>query len=181
MDVGQQRPRRRAGDFRSRSNTAPPQALTAQLGAINASQIAHHQVVGSAFATVRDLVLRHGHSYTRKPLPRGRWSRAPQACFANALAAALTGRWVYVEGFAMHRPGGLAVLHAWVTDPQQPTLAYDPTWKQGHEYFGIPFTLEYVLRVHARGGRAGVLDAWELGWPLLRGDDRIADAVWTAA
>ena len=92
----------------------------------------------------------------------------------------MTGRWVYVEGFALPTRGSLAVLHAWVMDPRQPGLAYDPTWSAGLEYFGIPFQLDYVLRMHAKIGHPGVLDLWELGWPLLRGEDRIADVMWTA-
>ena len=27
-------------------------------------------------------------------------------------------------------------------------------------------------------GHLGVLDIWELGWPLLRGDDPIEDVMW---
>ena len=42
----------------------------------------------------------------------------------------------------------------------------------------IPFLLEYVLRMCERTGHAGVLDVWELGWPLLRGDDRIEVVMW---
>ena len=29
-----------------------------------------------------------------------------------------------------------------------------------------------------RTGHPGVLDIWELGWPLLRSDDRIEDVMW---
>jgi hypothetical protein len=87
---------------------------------------------------------------------------------------------VYIEGFAIPRRGNLAVLHAWVTDPENPVVAYDPTWRGGREYFGIPFKLDYVLRIWEKAGRPGVLDVWELGWPLLRGDDRIEDVIWRA-
>ena len=150
-----------------------------QLREVNAGQVQHGMTIGPAFATVRDLVLKYGRSYTVRPLPKARWSRAPQACYANALSAALTGRWVYVEGFAVPKPGALAILHAWVTDPKCPTLAYDPTWTKGREYFGLPLKLDYVLRMHATAGHPGVLDAWELGWPLLRGDVSITDVIWT--
>jgi hypothetical protein len=152
--------------------------ITEQLREANAAQVAHGMIVGPAFATVRDLVLRHGRSFTRKRLPPGRWSREPQACYANALGAAMTRGLVYVEAFATAKPGALAVLHSWVTDAKDPTIAYDPTWKTGHEYVGIPFRLDYVLRMRAKAGHPGVLDIWELGWPLLRGDDRIDDVLW---
>ena len=149
-----------------------------QLRTINAGQVHNGMVVGPAFATVRDLVLQHGRAYTSKSLPHGAWSRGLQACYANALHAAITGRWVYVEGFAIPDRGDLAVLHAWVTNPKNPMVAHDPTWGKGREYFGIPFQLDYVLRMHEKAGQPGVLDAWELGWPLLRGEDRIADVMW---
>jgi hypothetical protein len=91
----------------------------------------------------------------------------------------MSGKWVYIEGFAIPATGGLAVLHAWVTNPEHPVVAYDPTWGTGREYFGIPFRLDYVLGMHEKTGRPGILDVWELGWPLLRGEDRVADVMWT--
>ena len=149
-----------------------------QLRAISQSQVQNGTIVGPAFTTIRELVARHGRAYTIRPLPRGWWSREPQACYANALHAAIAGKWVYVEGFAIPKPGSLAVLHAWVTNPHNSGVAYDPTWRAGREYFGIPFRLEYVLRMCKRTGHPGVLDIWELGWPLLRGDDPIEDVMW---
>jgi hypothetical protein len=154
-------------------------AIAEHLRAVSDGQANNGMLVGHAYATIRDLVLVHGHAYTRQPLPKGSWSRAPQACYANALHAAMRGRWVYVEGYATPKPGRLPVLHAWVTNPKNPTIAYDPTWRGGHEYLWIPFRLDYVLRMHAKVGHPGVLDAWELGWPLLRGDHLIADVLWT--
>ena len=149
-----------------------------QLRAISQSQVQNGTVVGPAFATIRELVVRHGRAYTIQPLPRGRWSREPQACYANALHSAMARKWVYVEGFAIPKPGSLAVLHAWVTNPNKSGVAHDPTWRAGREYFGIPFSLDYVLRMYEKTGHPGVLDIWELGWPLLRGDDRIEDVMW---
>ena len=118
-----------------------------QLRAISQSQVQNGTIVGPAFATIRELVARYGRAYTIRPLPRGWWSREPQASYANALNAAIAGKWVYVEGFAIPKPGSLAVLHAWVTNPHNSDVAYDPTWRAGREYFGIPFRLEYVLRM----------------------------------
>jgi len=109
-------------------------------------------VVGPAIPTIRDLVARHGHAYTIERLPPGRWSSEPQARYANALQAAMARQRVYVEGFAIPRRSGLAVLHAWVTDPRSPAVAHDPTWGTGREYFGIPFKFNYVLRVGEKAG-----------------------------
>jgi len=153
-------------------------AIEEQLRRISQSQVQNGTVVGLAFATTRELVVRHGRAYIIRPLPRGRWSHEPQACYANALHAAIARKWVYVEGFAIPKSGGLAVLHAWVSNPQNSGVAYDPTWRAGREYFGIPFRLDYVLRMCEKSGHVGVLDVWELGWPLLRGEDRIEDVMW---
>ena len=65
-----------------------------QLRAISQSQVQNGTIVGPAFATIRGLVARHGRAYTIRPLPRGWWSREPQACYANALHAAIAGKWV---------------------------------------------------------------------------------------
>ena len=81
-----------------------------QLRAISQSQVQNGTIVGPAFATIRELVARYGRAYTIRPLQRGWWSREPQACYANALNAAIAGKWVYVEGFAIPKPGSLAVL-----------------------------------------------------------------------
>jgi hypothetical protein len=85
-----------------------------------------------------DLVVRHGQAYTIRSLPQGRWSSEPQACYANALRAAIARQWVYVEGFAIPRRGSLAVLHAWIADPDNPEVVCDPTWHSGREYFKVP-------------------------------------------
>jgi hypothetical protein len=50
----------------------------------------------------------------------------------------------------------------------------------GAEYFGIPLLFEYVLRLPEKSGAPGVLDTRELGWPLLRSEDRIEDVRWHA-
>ena len=100
-------------------------AIEEQLRRISQSQVQNGTVVGLAFATTRELVVRHGRAYIIRPLPRGRWSHEPQACYANALHAAIARKWVYVEGFAIPKSGGLAVLHAWVSNPQNSGVAYD--------------------------------------------------------
>jgi hypothetical protein len=133
-------------------------AIEEQLRAISESQVQNGMVVGPAFATIRNLVARHGRAFTIRPLPKGHWSSEPQACYANALRAAIPRQWVYVEGFAIPRRGSLAVLHAWVTEPRNPVVAHDPTWRAGREYFGIPFKLDYVLRMCEKTGHPGVLD-----------------------
>jgi hypothetical protein len=90
----------------------------------------------------------------------------------------LSGTGFTLKASRFQKPGGLAVLHARVTSPSNSGIANDPTWRPGREYFGIPFRLDYVLRMCGGTGHLGVLDIWELGWPLLRGDDPIEDVMW---
>jgi hypothetical protein len=145
----------------------------------NAFQIAHRMTIGPAFSTIADLVLRHGRSFVRQPLPKGRWQKGVGFCYANALQAATKQRYVYVEGYAIASLGsGTPQLHAWLTDPANPTVAYDPTWGHGVEYFGIPFRLDYLQMMQEASGHPGVLDAWEMKWPLVSGEHPIEDAIW---
>ena len=154
--------------------------IEAELRALNNSLIENRMVIGPAFSTIADLVLKHGRPYTRQPLPKREWQKEMGACFGNALWAAKTRRYIYVEGYAIGTLGsGRPQHHAWLTDPDNPIVAYDPTWGQGGAaYFGIPFRLEYLLKTQAESGHPGVLDTWELGWPLVSGKHRIEDAIW---
>jgi len=96
-----------------------PMSIENQLHDTNAAQIQAGMTIGPAFATMRDLVLKHGRCYNPKPLPPGRRQSRFRLCYSNTLGAARTRKYIYVEGFAL-RLGtwGLPLLHAWVTDPQ---------------------------------------------------------------
>jgi hypothetical protein len=52
----------------------------------------------------------------------------------------------YVEGYSINMwVTGHPVAHAWCIDPEG--FAVDTTWKEGTEYFGVPFRAEYVRRI----------------------------------
>jgi hypothetical protein len=154
--------------------------IVAQLRELN-DALQNRMIIGPVFPTIESLVLQYGHTFTRQPLPKGRWAKDMGQCYANALRAAKTRRYVYVEGYAISKvASGRAQLHAWVTDPANSTVAFDPTWGSAAEYFGIPFRLEYLLKMHKALGHPGVLDAsWEMKWPLASGEHRIEDAIWS--
>jgi hypothetical protein len=152
--------------------------IESQLRELNLSLIENRMTIGPAFATIADIVLKFGRPFARRPLPKGRWRRGLGLCYANALQAAKTRRYVYVEGYATGLAGGIPQHHAWVTDPRDFSVAYDPTWGRGAEYFGIPFRLDYLLKAYEESGHPGVLDAWEMKWPLVSGEHRIENAVW---
>jgi len=150
-----------------------------QLRALHEGLVSHGMTVGPVFATMPELVLKHGQPFTRHEIAGGRWRNEMRACYGNSFDAARTGQYIYVEGYAVGRVGWLPQHHAWVTDPKNTTVAYDPTWTEGAEYFGVMFRLEYIVSAFKKYGHPGVIDAWEHGWPLLSGVDRIEDAVWT--
>lgn len=135
---------------------------------------------GFIFSGPHDLVRRHGVfcQPTKKPreIEWGEW----QLCYMNAYRLAdgnpdLT----YVEGFATAM---FPVAHAWVVTPEGRVI--DNTWRDAGEskvslrhraYIGIPLKIEYVKKIIAARGVYGVLEAYELDWPLMTGKDALSD------
>ena len=106
------------------------------------------------------------------PVVRYRWDRRQvsirrgpfKACFENATKGAWEdGRFVYVEGFAM---GVIPCHHAWVYD-RVTSVAYDPTWREGSDYVGVPFDTEYLNRTLLEKKTYGLIDWYERHWPIL--------------
>ena len=91
-------------------------------------------------------------------------------CFANAFLLAMAEpALTYCEGYATHSSGGLAVLHAWVTDGSG--NAIDNTWPtEGVAYAGIPMKADYLNRRFLKNEAViCVLDDYLHDWPLLVG------------
>jgi len=90
-------------------------------------------------------------------------------CFKNAfdLCEREDGYLRYVEGYAYSF--GFPMLHAWAIDPGN--YVYDPTWEDGKAYYGVTFPLHYVREIILKRKAWGVLDCWEIGYPLLTGED----------
>jgi len=87
-------------------------------------------------------------------------------CFMNAYHCAERHNLLYVEGYAH---SVIPTMHAWIAD--ETGNAFDPTWKKmGEEYFGVVFPLEYVNKIIFARECYGVIDSWELGFPLLTGE-----------
>lgn len=85
-------------------------------------------------------------------------------CFRNAYLLAVEHNLIYYEGYAM---GVIPVLHAWCLDKDFHVI--DTTWETGTEYFGVFFSIKYVSKVLLERKSYGVIDNWEMKWPLLRG------------
>ena len=90
-------------------------------------------------------------------------------CFRNAYHLADNGRkYTYVEGYAITKGLPLPVLHAWCLTEDGKVA--DPTWKDGEEYFGVSFDLNYVRKIILRRKKFGVIDNYEMHFPLLSGE-----------
>ena len=112
-------------------------------------------------------LLDHGQYGIVEPSPPAReWpATTPQACYENALIAAM--QWddlTYVEGYVMP-DHGFPIHHAWLVDSDgrvlDPTLDYQADWV----YFGVPLTTEHIVAVSFETGRSGPYTDG-LNWPV---------------
>ena len=115
---------------------------------------------------------KRGHNYMASCLPErtvkkygvnyGAWSPRPddvnqdtmKECFSNAFHLALRSpkKYIYVEGFAF---SSIPTCHAWCVDLKGNVV--DPTWKEGVEYFGIPFKLDFLIQESDKNRTYGLL------------------------
>lgn len=130
---------------------------------------------GFIYNNLYDFVLKTGrpHKVPKRRPPIPLWKKGE--CFMNAfkivddyfLERKSLGQLTYVEGYAY--TVGIPMLHAWAIDPYD--CVFDPTWEEGKAYYGVEFPLDYVRKVILKRKAWGVLDCWEIGWPLLTGED----------
>jgi hypothetical protein len=139
------------------------------------------------FVSIEDFVLRHGIVFERSreqpPIPP-----IPKACFYQSyVLSQRIRRWIYCEGYALTSHSlGIAVHHAWVVRDDDPTQAVDLAWEDGTRddttYLGIPFRPDFVRSTYKASGRRrlyNVLDTPWVNYPLLTGETRIEDVIWT--
>jgi len=124
------------------------------------------------FAGFEDLVLQRGCSHQPAPLPKGRWFSRQRECYRNAYNNVMKDpdKYVYVEGFMLCV---IPIQHAWFAPKDDTSLVYDSTVRNGSEYLGIPFELEYVHKIMLKANCYGVMDQPGLHFPLLTGEDDI--------
>ncbi len=119
------------------------------------------------YSCFEDFILRNGKEFkvSKEKIKLGKI----RECFRNAFYLADNGgKYVYVEGYATTKGNPLPVLHAWCIN--QDSEVVDPTWEDGDEYFGTSFDLNYVRKVILKRKKFGVLDNYEMRFPLLLGE-----------
>jgi hypothetical protein len=120
----------------------------------------------NTYLCMEDFILKNGQGFNgnRSKVKLGR----SKECFKNAyLLADSRDDVIYTEGFATIPKLNLPVMHAWCVDKKG--CVFDPTWKDGAEYFGIKFDLKFVRKTILARKKYGVIDNWEERWPLLYG------------
>lgn len=91
-------------------------------------------------------------------------------CFRNAAKTALRRRnLIYCEGFAVPDIGiQLPLSHAWLYDPETGRVI-ETTWREpGLEYWGVAFTREYLATALLRRKYYGIIEAYDVDYPLMR-------------
>ncbi len=122
------------------------------------------------YSCFEEFVLVNGKEYKNHNPVKVKYGRMKE-CFKNAFYLAdRDEKYIYVEGFATTKHLGLPLLHAWCVDKQG--NVYDPTWRDGDEYYGVPFRMEYVRKTILRKKTFGVIDDWKSGFPLMSGEHR---------
>lgn len=106
------------------------------------------------FRSVEELVLHYGRPFRPGPRPEGIEQGEIKACFSNSMELAIERTdLIYVEGFANTR--FFPMPHGWLSTDGH--TAIDPTWEDGTEYFGIPFTQSFWRAYVVKAGYWGVL------------------------
>jgi hypothetical protein len=122
---------------------------------------------GWQFNSIEQFVLFHGQRFNRIALPKGIRHGETGRCFQNAIRLVKARGLRYVEGYARWRDDmPYPFLHGWCADLDG--NAYDPTWPEGTDYFGVAIELSYAIRRRRVSGWQSVLDS-PSDFPIVSG------------
>lgn len=112
-------------------------------------------------------VLEYGRQFAWRKLPETFRNGKLGACYKNSALLAIRHNLIYCEGYASIYPEQRPMLHAWCIN--QDGQLFDRTWSHNIEiaYFGIPMKTAYVKKMRKACGSFGILDQWQLGYPIL--------------
>jgi hypothetical protein len=119
-----------------------------------------------AFAKYRatfDHLCTNGKLFTGIKRPKGFRQMRRKDCFRNSQILAIDGRATYVEGLCIHRSGGVAFAHGWLTLDGEHAIDVTLSDAESYAYFGITFAdahelAKAILKTGYYGTRLG-LDA----------------------
>ena len=87
-------------------------------------------------------------------------------CYRTAFEIASSYGYGYVEGYALCE-GLIPLEHAWNVDNEGNVI--DGSWEDGVAYYGVEIPYWYVCKILFATKRHGILDTWDIGWPLISG------------
>lgn len=121
---------------------------------------------------IEHFVLGNGVEHFRHPNPQRYHtpSKTIGQCFHNAyiLVSRYRNELFYAEGYAHKKDSPMPIHHAWAVTANGEFI--DPTWKDGIDYFGVPFDFEYVTGIAFRAEEfSGVIFNHRDQCPLLTG------------
>lgn len=118
--------------------------------------------------SIEEFVLNHGKQFLKKGKVNKKYYGKMKMCYKNAFLLLITHRDLfYCEGFATFAGLSLPVFHAWCVDKNG--KVYDPTWKDGGDYYGVVFDTKFAFSKIKNGC---IIDDWKHHWPLLSGKEK---------
>lgn len=124
------------------------------------------------YKNMYDFLAREGQVFERThKFKETGWKRGiPKNCYGNSYNLAISKIGIsYCEGLAISKNVPMLPLaHAWNFRFDLDVI--DSTWgDKAVQYFGVIIPSWYILQCALQTGTYGVIDSWELQWPILTG------------
>ncbi|MHA2220141.1 MAG: hypothetical protein ACXACY_30025 [Candidatus Hodarchaeales archaeon] len=132
------------------------------------------------YSTIEDFLLQEGQGFDQRAelseygIEKGEDKNCYQNCYQLLDIGGILNHdsaheviYRYCEGLALAN-NSIPMHHAWIWDAEQEKVI-DPTWRDGLYYHGVVLPLWYVRRIIFKRKSYGVIDAYELHFPILTG------------